>query len=36
MREASLFLAFSMLGDNLNGSRRISISKGDRVFLHLH
>ena len=33
MREASLFLAFSILGDNLSSSRRISMSKGDRVFL---
>jgi hypothetical protein len=33
MREAALFLAFSILGDNLNSSRRISISKGERMFL---
>jgi hypothetical protein len=29
MREASLFLAFSTLGNNLDNSRRISMSKGD-------
>jgi hypothetical protein len=34
MREASLFLAFSILGDNLNSSRRISMSKGAVCFCH--